>query len=254
MKVIAVNGITKSGKTTVCETIISGLTKLGYSVGSVKEIHFELFKIDPVETSNTNRHKDAGSKLVTARGMFETDILYQEMLPIEDILKHYDHDFVILEGVTDLNVPRIITAHCEEEVLERLDERVVGISGVLANDGRKSFADYPVIHALEEPEKLVQFVMQHAISPMPNMDPKCCGECGYTCREMTGRILKKQSKIEDCVLKNPSIELKIGGHNIEMVPFVENILKNAVLSVAKELNGYTSDGDIEITFKRGGKI
>ncbi len=252
MKVIAVNGITKSGKTTVCETIISGLRKLGFSVGSVKEIHFELFKIDPVEDSNTNRHKNAGSQLVTARGMFETDVLYQTMLPIEDILRHYDHDYVILEGVTDLNVPRILTAHTEQEVLERLDERVVGVSGVLANDGRKSFGDYPVIHALDEPEKLVQFVMQHAISPMPNMDPKCCDACGCTCRELTGKILKKQATAEDCVLKKPSIELKVDGHNIEMVPFVENLLKNAVLSVVKELNGYTEDGDIEISFKRGG--
>ena len=36
------------------------------------------------------------------------------MLPIFDILKHYDHDYVILEGVTDCNVPRIITAHKEQ--------------------------------------------------------------------------------------------------------------------------------------------
>ena len=55
MKVIAINGITKTGKTTACEVIIDGLRKRGYSVGSVKEIHFEKFKIDPDNSNNTNR-------------------------------------------------------------------------------------------------------------------------------------------------------------------------------------------------------
>ena len=97
MKAIAVNGITKSGKTTVCETIIKGLRQRGYAVGSVKEIHFESFAIDPDPNTNTNRHRAAGSQLVTARGMYETDILYQSMLSMEEILRHYNHDYVILE-------------------------------------------------------------------------------------------------------------------------------------------------------------
>ncbi len=253
MKLIAINGITKSGKTTVCEAIISGLAELGYSVGSVKEIHFETFQIDGEPLSNTNRHRKAGSTLVTARGMFETDILYPSMLSMKDILRHYDHDFVILEGVTDLNVPRIITAHSEEEVRERWDGRVVGVSGVLANDGRTSFNDVPVINAITEKEKLVQFVLKNARNPMPNIDPKCCSACGYTCGELTSRIIKGLSTQDECVLKNPEISLSIDGQNIEMVPFVKSMLENAVLAVAKELDGFTKNGDIHITIKRCGR-
>jgi len=40
MKAVAVNGLSRSGKTTVCEALISGLRRRGYKVGSVKEIHF----------------------------------------------------------------------------------------------------------------------------------------------------------------------------------------------------------------------
>ena len=41
MKVFSVIGISKSGKTTTIENIIKELRKRNYSVGSVKEIHFE---------------------------------------------------------------------------------------------------------------------------------------------------------------------------------------------------------------------
>ena len=74
MKVFSVIGLTKSGKTTTIENIIKELRKRNYTVGSVKEIHFEKFKMD-VDGTNTHRHKMAGSQLVTdvyKRQMHET--------------------------------------------------------------------------------------------------------------------------------------------------------------------------------------
>ena len=59
MKVFSVFGITKSGKTTTIENIIAELRKRRYSVGSVKEIHFEIFAID-TEGTNADRHKKDG--------------------------------------------------------------------------------------------------------------------------------------------------------------------------------------------------
>ena len=85
MKVFSVVGITQSGKTTTIENIIKELRGRGYSVGSVKEIHFEEFAID-TEGTNTFRHKEAGSQLVTARGNYETDMLFQEKLHIDRLL------------------------------------------------------------------------------------------------------------------------------------------------------------------------
>ena len=92
MKVISICGISDSGKTTTAEHIIKELRRRGYSVGSVKEIHYDQFKMD-TEGSNTDRHRRAGSQLVTARGKYETDILFQEKLPIRDILSFYDFDY-----------------------------------------------------------------------------------------------------------------------------------------------------------------
>ncbi len=248
MKIITVNGITQSGKTTVCETIIQGLKNRGFSVGSVKEIHFEKFAIDTNPSTNTNRHKKAGSQLVTARGMYETDILYQEMLPITEILKHYNHEYVILEGVTDLNVPRIITAHTEKEVEERFDGRAVLVSGRIANEKPDAVCGLPVVNALTESEKLIQFVIENAIEPFPNFDKKCCGKCGYDCKEFAERVIQKKEAANNCVLKKQSVHLMINDTEIPMVPFVQQILKNSVLAVVKELDGFNEYAKIEVKF------
>ena len=211
MKVFTVVGITLSGKTTTIENIIKELRKRGYSVGSVKEIHYEKFQID-TEGTNTYRHKEAGSQLVTARGFHETDILFQEKLNIHDILKFYNYDYVVLEGVSDGSFPKIIAASSEEEVLERLDDNTFAISGRLANK-IKDFKGLPVINAIEDVEKLVDLI---------------------------------EEKVEDYTFETYSIRLKIGEKDIKMVPFVQRALKNTILGFIKELKGFEEGENIEI--------
>ena len=244
MKVFSVVGITESGKTTTIENIIKELKKRGYSVGSVKEIHFEQFAID-TEGSNTYRHKEAGSQLVTARGYYETDILFQEKLSIEKILKFYDHDFVVLEGVIDANVPKIITAHNEKEVLERLDDMVFAISGKLSNT-LEEFETLPVINTMNNVERLVDLIEEKVYDKLPDFPEECCDKCGYNCRQLGAMILKGQAKREDCILKNSKAKLQIDGKDIDMVPFVQNILSNAILGVVKELEGYEKGKEITV--------
>lgn len=249
MKVIAINGITKTGKTTACEVIIEGLRKRGYSVGSVKEIHFEEFKIDPNNENNTNRHRLAGSQLVIARGLHETDVLYQEMLPIQNILKHFNHDFVILEGVSDCNCPRIITGVTNEDLEIKLDGRVIAITGKYSNDHQGTYNGIPIINTLTERERLVQFVIDNAFEPLPDYDPHCCSACGHTCRELTLLVCQKKAKLSDCIVDDKNIHLKINGEEIQMVEFVQKILKNSVMSIVSELDGYKKDSTVDIEFK-----
>ncbi len=244
MRVFSVFGITQSGKTTTIENIIRELRKRRYSVGSVKEIHFEKFAIDK-EGTNTYRHRMAGSELVTARGYKETDILFQRMLSMDEILKFYHHDFVVLEGVTDCNVPKIVTAHNTAEVDERLDDTVFAISGRIAND-LKEYRGIPVINPMEDTERLVDLVEQKVYERLPDFPPECCRACGYSCRELGIRILKGEARREDCVLSDSNIKLLIDGREIDMVPFVQKILFNAVEGVVKELEGYKKGAKVEI--------
>lgn len=244
MKVLTINGLTKSGKTTTAEHIITELKRRGYSVGSVKEIHYEKFSID-VEGTNTDRHKKAGSSLVTARGMFETDVMFPEKLHIEKILSFYDHDYCILEGVSDINAPLIITAHNTEEIDARLDYRTLAVSGVIAN-GMTEYKGYPVINCIYETYKLVDLIECSVPELVPDFDADCCAACGYGCHELLKRILAGESRRDDCIAARGNISLKINGRQINMVPFVQNILRNAVIGVAGELDGYSENAAIEI--------
>ncbi len=107
MKVLSVVGFSGSGKTTTIEKIIRELGRRNYSVGSIKDIHYEKFTME-TEGSNTHRHKQAGAELVTARGYNESNILFPGRLPVGSILKFYKQDYVIMEGVEDYPSPRII--------------------------------------------------------------------------------------------------------------------------------------------------
>jgi len=247
LKVLSVIGITKAGKTTVVEAIISGLRKRNYTVGSVKEIHFEKFAIDTPGT-NTDRHKKAGADIVTARGYKETDILFPRMLGLDEILRFYDHDYVVLEGVADTCAPKIVCAHNTEEVDERLDGTVFAISGRLAAS-LQEYRGLPVINALTEPEKLVDLVVEKVFERLPDFPAECCSACGCSCSELAAKILRQEAFREDCVLSGSRIVLQVDGREIPMVPFVQNILFNAVTGVVKELEGYRQNGEITIRIK-----
>lgn len=248
MRVISVVGLSKSGKTTTIEEIIKELKKRNYTVGTIKEIHFHGFKMD-VEGTNTHRHRMAGAGTVTARGDSETDIMYNHKLDVNSILSYYAEDFVIMEGVRDTSAPKIITASDEEGIEAKWDDTVFAISGVISTD-IKEYKDLPAIDGLTRIEELVDLIEKVAMVPLPDVDKEFCDACGYSCMELSERILKGLSKREDCVIDDLSTTLTINGKKIYMVPFVEKILRNTILGVVKELKGYDDMGDINLCIKR----
>ncbi|MDO4582080.1 MAG: molybdopterin-guanine dinucleotide biosynthesis protein B [Bacillota bacterium] len=165
MKIFSIIGVSQSGKTTTIEAIIAELRRRGYSVGSIKEIHYEQFAID-TEGSNTVRHRKAGSQLVTARGYYETDILYPSKLPVDEILAHYDFDYAALEGVSDIPVPTIICAHSEQEVEERLSQQCFAVSGRIA-DKQYRVCGLPAISVMQDAVALTDLIEQKAAAYRP---------------------------------------------------------------------------------------
>lgn len=246
MKVFAVVGYTKSGKTTTIEAIIKELKKRGYSVGTVKDIHYEQFAID-AEGTNTYRHKIAGSELVTARSFYETDILFQKQLDIYKIAAFYETDYLILEGVREANVPIILTADCVADLDERYDGRVFMVSGKIA-DEIDSYKSLKAISALEDISRVVDQIEASTFPMLPDFDPKCCNACGYDCRTLCQRIVAGESQYEACIINQGDLKLTIDGKNIPMVPFVQRILKNSIAGVVTELEGYKEGGSVEIAW------
>ena len=245
MKVTMLKGISRTGKTTTAEKIIAELCRRGYTVGSVKDIHFEKFAID-TEGTNTYRHRAAGAQLVTARGKYETDVLYTKQLDIDEILDHYTQDFVILEGDSGANCPVILTAHEISELDERMSDRVIAVSGVIS-EKIDSYRGLPVINALTDAKTLVDLIEAKTPERMPNVNEDCCSECGTDCRGLTARILSGDASRDDCILKKGNVRLYIGDEEIPMVPFVEEMLGNVVSGAVRALKGY-KDGET-ITIK-----
>lgn len=208
MKVFSVLGTSGSGKTTTIEAIISELRRRGFRVGSVKDIHFDAFAIDTPGT-NTHRHRQAGAELVTARGYHETDLLFPAQLPMRDILKHYrDYDWVALEGVDDLPVPNVIcTAAKYNDFTICAAGKYTG--GLLTFDARTHAA------------ALCDFLQANVLDYLECYDPD-----------------EPQPPF--------TITLSLNGEPIRMVPFVQNVLRNAVLGVAKELEGYQEGATIDV--------
>jgi molybdopterin-guanine dinucleotide biosynthesis protein B len=244
VKLFSVIGISLTGKTTTIENIIKELKKRRYSVGSVKEIHFEDFAIDE-EGTNTYRHSKAGAEPVTARGYYETDILYKERLSLEKILKNYAQDYVILEGVEDGNFPKIITAKNKDEIEQKMDDMVFAISGKISEE-LDQYKGIPVIDGISESEKLVNLIEEKVFEKLPDFPADCCTACGFTCRELGKKILQGEAKREDCVISDTNTKLFINDNEIEMVPFVQKLLYNAVHGVVSELEGYQEGADIRI--------
>jgi molybdopterin-guanine dinucleotide biosynthesis protein B len=250
MKVFSVCGITQSGKTTTVEKIIAELKKRGYKVGSVKEIHFEAFQIDPNPSSNTRRHREAGAELVTARGYYETDILYPEKLSMKKILSFYEgFDWVVLEGVDDIPIPTIVTAHTQDAVADKWSDYAFCVSGRIA-DAIQDYKGFPAISAVKDAVSLTDLVEQKVYEALPDFSSECCGSCGFSCQTLGEAILHGRAKRSDCVSECTNTRggaaVRVDGTQIKMVPFVQKIVKNTVLAVLKELDGFKEGAKIQI--------
>lgn len=260
MRVFSVNGVSKSGKTTTIERIIGELKRRGYSVGSVKDIHFEQFAID-TEGTNTFRHRKAGSDVVTARGLAETDIMFPGRLPVAKILELYNNDWVILEGVKDFPAPSIACARNREELERILTPATFAISGVVASsagsiagtvgvpacgDTAAAIGGIPVIDGLTHAEQLVDLIENRVFPVLPAVDPECCRECGRSCTEMAAAILAGEATREDCRHDDFGVALLVGGRPISIVPFVQEVIRRTVSGMVSTLEGYRPGEVIEI--------
>ncbi|MGI6343986.1 MAG: molybdopterin-guanine dinucleotide biosynthesis protein B [Bacillota bacterium] len=247
MRVFSVSGSSKTGKTTTIEHVIRELRRRNFTVGTIKDIHFEAFAIDG-ESTNTARHRQAGAELVTAWGLSETDILWPTKLPLSQLLRYYSQDFVIIEGFAPGPVPKIITARDEAEIEARLDELTIAIAGRVANGDLNEYAGRPVVNALTDVARLCDIIVEQVFERLPDFPAECCGACGTDCTGLAAAILRGEASREDChlIAGKPLVELTVDGRPIEMVPFVQRILLNAILGVVKELDGYQAGAKAEI--------
>ena len=259
MKVFSLVGYSGSGKTATVELVIGELVRRGYKVGSVKEIHNEVFAIDSVPTSDTRRHRTAGASPVTARGLRETDVLYPEKLDMKKILSQYDGcDYVVCEGVRDYAMPMVMTGSKADDVEKKWGEEVEGlkanwsdlifcVSGRIA-DEIKEYKGLPAISAAADIAAFTDLIEEKVFDLLPNAKPGHCGYCGGDCWTMAAKILRGEAKRSDCA-GNATADLVMNGKRIDMQPFMERMLRKTVLGMLSEFKGFVEGAEVNITIR-----
>lgn len=210
MRIIMIKGFSKTGKTTTVELLIRELRRRGYTVGTIKDIHYEDYRAD-VPGTDTFRHRESGAYRVTALGPGDTAIMMDSRMDPEAILKYYKEDFIVLEGDCRIKCPTIITGRTEDDIDRRMCGEAIAISGVIAGKKRE-YRGLPVIDARKEVERLADMVEK--------------------------ATEKYQEDIE--------VQLLIDGKEISMVPFVQKTIANVVTGAVKALDGYEDGKEIVI--------
>ncbi|MFW9990958.1 MAG: molybdopterin-guanine dinucleotide biosynthesis protein B [Candidatus Odinarchaeota archaeon] len=163
MKLVRVSGFHNSGKTVVVEAIVRGLLERGFTVSTVKDIHVDGWSMDPNENKDTKRHARAGASVVAVMAQEETVIIYPgQQKRLEDLLPHFQTDYLVLEGFRSRkDIPNITCARTDEDIHQLATPTTFGISGLVSEKISGKFTGIPVLNAFRDASLLVDLVEEH---------------------------------------------------------------------------------------------
>lgn len=176
MKAFAVIGYHHTGKTTVVTELIKSLTTKGYKVATIKDIHAEAYQAD-TEGSNTWKHMQAGAEMVFAKGLTDSTLIFPTSLSLKEIIQLIHCDYLIIEGMKEAPVPKILCAESIEQLEELYDDTVIAISGKIAAQ-INNWQEPPVYDISHDCEKLTNLVLEKVFEILPVNDTACCSACG----------------------------------------------------------------------------
>lgn len=249
MKAIGVIGYHHTGKTTLVTAIIAELKQRGFRVVSIKDIHSEAYRAD-TDGKNTALHAKAGSEAVFAKGLYDSALLFPRSLELKEMLSYLKADFLVIEGMKNAPIPKLVCAKDTAQLDELIDGTCIGISGLIA-DNLSAYSGLPVFCLQKDLDALIDTVLSKSFDVLPMSEPECCSACGFTCNQMAIRIVQGKAKRSDCVLDNaPDLKLMIGEEQVTLVPFVQKVLKDVIVSLVDNLKDIDPQGKIHIEIKR----
>lgn len=249
MKAIGIIGYHHTGKTTLATALISALKARGYQVSSLKDIHSDAYRADS-EGSNSWKHAQAGASRVLARGTVDSALVITPSPSLPEALPLLTADWLVIEGMKHAAVPKLVCADTEQHLEELVDDTCIGISGRIA-DKLESWRGLPVFCLQKHMEALMQTVLERCFPILPQSDPECCMACGKDCHTMAADILQGRAWREDCVLDGAKdLRLYVGNREIVIVPFVQKLLRDNIVSFINNLKGIDPDAPIKIEIHR----
>ena len=166
MRVIAVVGSKKSGKTTTIEKMIRELTKRGYRVAAIKHVSEPDFTIDTAR-KDTWRFARSGAETIISVAANEVATIEKaplKNLSLETLLKKCrGKDVVFVEGLKKLvatkkNIPKIVVVKSLKEAENALESfrPILAFSGPYSTEN--SVLEFPYADILRDPEKLADII------------------------------------------------------------------------------------------------
>jgi len=241
MRVIGIIGYKKSGKTTLTIKLSNELTKRGYKVAVVKHINEDL----DLANSDTSKYKESLTQ-VAAITPKESVIFLKNKKNLEEIIKYFEADIILIEGFKkEKTFPKIVCLREESEKTELFDGLQLCTAGFVSKGVAPKFYDFNILDD-EDVKKIAEIVINKSFK-LPNLN---CGECGYQdCYGLAQEIVKGNKTSGDCLSLEPSTLVKVNGKIISMNPFIARIVKNTITGLLSSLKGFIK-GDIEIKIKQ----
>ena len=233
MKLVGVVGYHNSGKTTLVVKLARALKKRGRRVATVKHSP-EGFDFP---NRDTDRHKE-GSDCVVGISRKEAVVFLKGERTLDEMLKHIEADYVLVEGFKEEKTfPRIVCAREEQDRNLLADGLEFAFIKNVKGDNPPGF---------QEINELVEIIEKKAFK-LPNLNCNACGFVG--CYEMAREIVKGKRSINDCVSLRPAATVKIGGRQLPMSPAMSASISSTINDLLSSLKGYRP-GRVEIDIDR----
>jgi len=224
---IGVVGYHNTGKTTLICKLIEQLRARGYSVSTIKNIPKDGFSMDS-EGSDTWKHGKAGAGLVVASAPDETSFLVEKSMPFDEIVRITDSmtspDVILVEGHKSEDIPKIVLGDVPiegEGDIHRYDP---------ATDDFDCLLDY-ITETIE---------VKKAYNRLPGLN---CGKCGCDdCMGLAEAIVRGEKTIADCVVQEGLVRVSVGGKDIPMGVFVQDIVSKTIAGMVASLKGVDREG------------
>ena len=241
MRVIGITGYKKSGKTTLTLKLSNELIKRGYKVAVVKHINEDL----DLANSDTSKYKECLTQ-VAAITSKESVIFLKNKKNLEEIIKYFEADIILIEGFKkEKTFPKIVCLREESEKAELFDGLQLCTAGFVSKGVDPKLCDFNILND-EDIKKIAKIAINKSFK-LPNLN---CGECGYQdCYSLAQEIVKGNKTLDDCSSLEPSTLVKVNGEIISMNPFISKIVKNTIIGLLSSLKGFIK-GDIEIKIKQ----
>jgi molybdopterin-guanine dinucleotide biosynthesis protein B len=172
MKIVAIVGSKKSGKTTTIEALTRELTRKGYKIAAVKHIPERNFTID-TKGKDTWRFAKAGAKTIISVASDEIatiEKIDEDKFSLEKIFrKCKGNDIVLLEGFKEIiskkkSVQKVVVVKSEKETLEALMsfKPILAFTGPYYTENLK--LEIPYVNVLKNPEKIGEIIVEEMMA------------------------------------------------------------------------------------------